>query len=170
MVLEVEIIRSWQDDAGFIVSMLALLATSVFVGLMYKQVKLQHEEKEYIRKLESARFLVEFKRNLVKDHKNLINTISKVVNGNGWSGKQYSEFDDKSIRVLLNDFEMLSVGWNDGTLRIEHINEYMGTILMNIKNENERVIPILNETHSNNVYAYTILPKLLDKISEKRKE
>ena len=88
----------------FIVSMLALLATSVFVGLMYKQVKLQHEEKEYIRKLESARFLVEFKRNLVKDHKNLINTISKVVNGNGWSGKQYSEFDDKSIRVLLNDF------------------------------------------------------------------
>ena len=41
---------------------------------------------------------------------------------------------------------------------------------MNIKNENERVIPILNETHSNNVYAYTILPKLLDKISEKRKE
>ena len=98
MVLEVEIIRSWQDDAGFIVSMLALLATSVFVGLMYKQVKLQHEEKEYIRKLESARFLVEFKRNLVKDHKNLINTISKVVNGNGW-------LVNNIVSLMINQYE-----------------------------------------------------------------
>ncbi len=157
------------EALGIMVDIALAGLTLMLVCLIYTQVTIQTNQKEYQQKLESARFLVEFKRNLVKDHKDLINTISKVVNGNGWSGEEYSKFDDRAIRVLLNDFEMLSVGWKDGTWETEHIDEYMGTILMNVKNEIERVMPILENVRDNNIHAYTILPKLLDEISKRRK-
>ena len=104
------------------------------------------------------------------DHKPLINTISSVVKENrDWTDEECNTHDDRSIRVFLNDFEMLAVGWKDGTWKTEHINQYMGTILMNVKNEKCRILPIMNKAHSDNANTYTLLPKLLKTINEERK-
>lgn len=111
-------------------------------------------------KVDSATFSMTFFDKVLKDNTVTINHIRDRHKDNSTT-----PYDEKQIRLLLNQFEYMARFWQDGVLKLSHITNMFGKTLRNIKKDTE-IQNIISKEQEYNPRAYTEIKKLLDKIDD----
>jgi len=74
-----------------------------------------------------------------------------------------TKYDEKELSYLLNHFEDIAVLEDDGTITTDHVKEFFGTDLKNIKEDSSIQNYINTWTEKNSDYYFVNLRKLFEK-------
>lgn len=111
-------------------------------------------------KIESGKFSIEFLVRTGEKYKDTISHIrARAVQ------KNFEPYDPKEIRLLLNHFEYIAVFEQDGLIKLDHIREMFGQVLLRIDRD-DKIKQIMDDTRKNNKTIYSNLISLLSKIRQ----